>query len=361
MTKEPGRVDLGSRENGGIPVPKVSVIVPVFNVERYLEQCLASIERQTLKDLEIICVNDGSTDGSLAILEAHAKDDSRLTVIDKPNGGYGHAINCGIARASGEYLGIVESDDFIEPNMFEILYSRAKADGLDIVRANYWLYWSQPEDKNVPTDFCSEGLCGRVFDPRDVTDPFFFPPALWSMLVKRSLVVDGGLRLLETPGASFQDTSFSFKIWACARRAALVHNAILHYRQDNESSSINSRDKAYFVCREYAEVERFVLEDARDPRLMPIAQKRKYDAYTWNLSRIDASLRPEFARRASEELGAAFERGWLDTRLFSPRERRALKVLLNSPEAFVARVDDGLPPSRPAVVSRVLRRLRGRR
>ena len=364
MTKEPGRVDLGSRENGGIPVPKVSVIVPVFNVERYLEQCLASIERQTLKDLEIICVNDGSTDGSLAILEAHAKDDSRLTVIDKPNGGYGHAINCGIARASGEYLGIVESDDFIEPNMFEILYSRAKADGLDIVRANYWLYWSQPEDKNVPTDFCSEGLCGRVFDPRDVTDPFFFPPALWSMLVKRSLVVDGGLRLLETPGASFQDTSFSFKLWSCARRAELLEDLVLHYRQDNESSSINNKSKAYFVCREFEELERYVVEDAHDLTLMPLVQRRKYDAYFWNLERIDESLRLDFARRASKEFGRASHEGWLDGAPLSRTQRRALRVLIDNPDVYVSRLGEGVSPAYPAFVSKslgFLRKARGRK
>lgn len=342
-------------------MPRVSVVVPVYNVERYLPRCLDSLMAQTLEDVEFVCVNDGSTDSSLELLRYAEAQDGRFRVIDKPNAGYGHTINLGIAEARGTYVGIVESDDFVEPDMFERLLARAESDDLDVVRANYWLYWSTPEERDELVDLCREELCGRAFDPRELNEPFFFPPALWSMLVRRDLIVSNGLRLLETPGASFQDTSFSFKIWACARRAALVHDAVLHYRQDNESSSINSRDKAHFVCREYAEVERFVLEDARDPRLMPIAQKRKYDAYTWNLTRIDASLRLEFARRASEELGAALERGWLDTRLFSPNERRALKVLLGSPETFVVRVSDGLPPSRPAAVSRVLRRLRGRR
>ncbi|MBM6676699.1 glycosyltransferase [Olsenella uli] len=342
-------------------MPRVSVIVPVYNVERYLPQCLDSLMAQTLEDIEFVCVNDGSTDSSLELLRRAEAQDARFRVIDKPNAGYGHTINLGIAEARGSYVGIVESDDFVEPDMFECLLKRAEADDLDVVRANYWLYWSTPEERDELVDLCREELCRCAFDPRELSAPFFFSPALWSMLVRRDLIVSNGLRLLETPGASFQDTSFSFKIWACARRAALVHGAVLHYRQDNESSSINNRDKAYFVCREYAEVERFVLEDVCDPRLMPIAQKRKYDAYVWNLARIDPSLRPEFASRASAELGAALERGWLDTGLFSPSERRALKVLLRSPETFVARVNDGLPPSRPAALSRALRRLRGRR
>lgn len=339
-------------------MPKVSVIVPVYNVESYLEQCLESIERQTLGDLEIICVNDGSTDGSLAILEAHAKDDPRIRVVSKPNAGYGHTINCGIAQASGEYLGVVESDDFIEPFMFELLYTKAEANDLDIVRANYWLYWSQPQDRDVPTDFCSEQLCGRVFDPREVTDPFFFPPALWSMIVKRSLVTDGGLRLLETPGASFQDTSFSFKLWSRAHRVELLRDYVLHYRQDNESSSINNKSKAYFVCQEYEELERYVLEDARDLTLMPLVQRRKYDAYFWNLERIDESLRLDFAKRASEEFGRASREGWLDGAPLSKTQKRALKVLIDNPEVFVVRLGEGASPAYPAFVSKSLGFLR---
>lgn len=342
-------------------MPLVSVIVPVYNVERYLGRCLDSLCAQTLEDIEFICVNDGSTDSSLDILRATADRDPRFRVIDKPNGGYGHTINRGIFEARGTYVGIVESDDFVEPDMFERLLARAERDDLDVVRANYWLYWSVPEERDELVDLCREDLCGRMFDPHEFTVPFFFPPALWSMLVRRELIASNGLRLLETPGASFQDTSFSFKIWSCARRAALIHDGVLHYRQDNEASSINNRAKANFVCDEYAEVERFVLEDSGDMSLMPLAQKRKYDAYVWNLGRIDSSLRSDFARRASRELSVAIERGWLDPSFFSPAESRALKVLLRRPDAFVSRLDQGLPPSRPAMLSRVLRRLRGLR
>ena len=101
---------------------KISVIVPVYNAEKYLRQCLDSIVSQTLRDIEIICVNDGSTDASLSILEEYAAKDSRIVVISKPNAGYGHSMNMGLDKATGEYMGIVDADDYILPTMYETLY-----------------------------------------------------------------------------------------------------------------------------------------------------------------------------------------------------------------------------------------------
>ena len=96
---------------------KVSVLVPIYNVEKYLDKCLQSLCNQTLQEMEIICINDGSTDSSRQIIERYAKIDKRIVVIDKKNTGYGNSMNVGLDRASGEYIGIVESDDFIEPDM----------------------------------------------------------------------------------------------------------------------------------------------------------------------------------------------------------------------------------------------------
>ena len=102
-------------------MPKVSVIVPVYNVEPYLRECMDSIVRQTLKEIEIICINDGSTDGSLEILKEYADRDDRIILVDKENGGYGLAMNIGLDRASGEYIGIVEPDDYVALTIYEDL------------------------------------------------------------------------------------------------------------------------------------------------------------------------------------------------------------------------------------------------
>ena len=112
---------------------KVSVIVPVFNVESYLNESLDSILNQTLKDIEIICINDGSTDNSLDILETYSKKDKRIKIISKENEGQGVARNVGLDNAQGEYISFVDSDDFIKRDMLEKLYNKAENNDLDLV------------------------------------------------------------------------------------------------------------------------------------------------------------------------------------------------------------------------------------
>ena len=116
---------------------KVSIVLPIYNAEPYLRECLDSCIHQTLEDIEIICVNDGSTDNSLKIIKEYADKDIRIRYIDKPNAGYGQTMNCGMALASGEYIGIVEPDDFIKLDMYETLYKKAKSENFDIVKSDY--------------------------------------------------------------------------------------------------------------------------------------------------------------------------------------------------------------------------------
>ena len=117
--------------------PKVSVIMPVHNVEQYLEESLESAIKQTLKEIEIICVNGGSTDRSLEILERYAKQDSRIRIISHGDVGLGANMNAGIAAARGEYIGILETDDYIQPDMYETLYRAAKEAHIDFVKSDY--------------------------------------------------------------------------------------------------------------------------------------------------------------------------------------------------------------------------------
>ena len=112
---------------------KVSVIVPVFNVEEYLSTSLDSILNQTLKDIEIICINDGSTDASLDILENYAKKDARIKIISKKNEGQGIARNIGLDNAQGEFIAFVDSDDFIKEDMLEKSYKKSVSKNLDLV------------------------------------------------------------------------------------------------------------------------------------------------------------------------------------------------------------------------------------
>lgn len=131
------------------PSPVVSVVVPIYKVERYLAQCVDSMLAQTLRDIEVILVDDGSPDACPGICDAYAAQDSRVRVIHQENGGYGKAVNVGIDAAKAPYIGIIESDDWIEPAMYEKLYRRAVETGVDVVKCMFWKYesTSTPESR----------------------------------------------------------------------------------------------------------------------------------------------------------------------------------------------------------------------
>lgn len=164
---------------------KVSVLVPIYNVENFLPQCLDSLINQTLPDIEIICINDGSTDNSKRIIESYAKKDDRIVTINKKNSGYGDSMNRGLQKATGEYIGIVESDDYIELNAFERLYQLAKEFNADIIRSNYYHYKG---GKNTKFSYIEPTDTLRVIDPISRTWIFYQAPAIWSAIYKREFL-----------------------------------------------------------------------------------------------------------------------------------------------------------------------------
>ena len=320
--------------------PKVSLVVPCFNVERYVEQCVRSAMAQTLRDIEIICVNDGSTDGTLDILEKLASEDERIRIIDKPNSGYGASMNKGFDAATGRYIGILESDDFVEPDMLEKHFEVAERHGLDVVKSNFYYYWSTPAERKVHCDLLEEEECGRVIRPRDETHVFYVKPSIWSAIYRTDFIRDNGIRFNETPGASYQDASFNFQVWLNAERAWFIHDAFLYYRQDNEQSSVNSPGKVYCVCDEYARMEGFLDEwpdadEAREMRGVLIAMK--FDSYLWNYDRLAPELASEFFDRMVEEMRAHADRGEIVWEAFRDDKRYELGWLLDDPEFMIAR------------------------
>lgn len=136
-------------------MPKVSVIIPIYNAEQYLRACLDSVVGQTLQDIEIICINDGSTDGSLTILEEYASKDARLHIISKKNEGLVAARKTGVLFANSEYIGYVDSDDWVEPDMFEKMYAKMKEYDVELLCTGYFLEGSYT---TVHLDTVEEGL-----------------------------------------------------------------------------------------------------------------------------------------------------------------------------------------------------------
>lgn len=322
--------------------PKVSIVIPIYNVEKYLRQCLDSVVNQTLKEIEIICVNDGSKDSSLSIIQEYAAKDERVKIIDKENSGYGHSMNCGFAMATGEYVGIVESDDYADLDMFETLYTRAKQENLDVVKSGYYLYYSKPVEKNEKVEIASKIICNRTICPREdfkskmeMVEFFNIKPTIWSAIYRKAFLEQNDIKFNETPGASYQDAGFNFKVWACADRVQLVPEVFLHYRQDNENSSVNSKGKVFCVCDEYEEMERFLNERPQlQAKLECLKNRIKYDTYMWNYERLGLKFKYIFIERAGVEFKTDMENGTLDKSYFEWYKWNDLQKLIEDPIVY---------------------------
>ncbi len=298
--------------------PLISILVPIYNVEKYLPQCLDSLVNQTLKSIEIICLNDGSTDSSLEILESYAAKDDRIVIIDKPNSGYGDSMNLGLAAAKGKYIGIVESDDWIELDAFEKLTRMAENNSVDVVRANYFHNKNHKDEKYYYVDINDTG---RVIDPEYHTWIFYQAPAIWSAIYRREFLEENDIKFLPTPGASYQDTGFNFKIWATTHRAYFTVEAFLHYRLDNEASSVNSAGKVLNIQYEYQEIENYLREHDLWEKYAPMVQGTKFGAYFWNIFRLAPNLLPEFIEKVKPEYLAAREDGLLYEHFFNSKDQ----------------------------------------
>jgi len=320
--------------------PRVSIVVPVYNTARFLHQCLDSLCAQTLRDIEIICVDDGSVDASPDILASYVAADERVRVISKKNSGYGDSMNRGLDEARGIYVGIVESDDFASVPMFERLLAVAQRYDADVVKSNYY----EHEDGGAPGDardrivrVFDELPYGRPFNPYDYQQVFQVRPCIWTGLYRRSLLEQFDIRFLVTPGASFQDTSFNFKVWASSERAILLRDSLLHYRVDNESSSVKSGAKIYAVCDEYRSSEEFL---ARYPlarrRYAKVLNTVRLKTYWWNYYRIIPEYRGEFLERVSAEFRREALAGNLVETFFSPQGWKTVSELMADPRAFAA-------------------------
>lgn len=318
-----------------IAAPQVSILVPIYNVERYLEQCLDSIVSQSFEDFEAICINDGSTDGSRSIVQRYLEADARFRVIDKANSGYGASMNQGLRAARGEFVAILESDDFFESDALATLHDLAVREGADVAKGNFWFYWSTPAERRELFEFVDGDMDRGAVHPLEVPQVFYRKPSIWSALYRRSFLMENEIEFLETPGASYQDAGFNFKVWACARRIACTRKALLSYRQDNESSSVNSPSKVFCVCDEYEEMQRFL--DGRDDlraKLQGVLERMKFDTYSWNYDRLSPELRAEFLPRFSEEFARDLDRGIVDMNLFEPWAAATLHAVVERPQAF---------------------------
>lgn len=314
--------------------PAISILVPCCNVEKYLDQCLESIVTQTFDDLEIICINDGSKDGTLGIIQKFAERDSRIVVIDKPNSGYGASMNMGLDRARGKYVGIVESDDYIEKNMFQRLYETAEKYNLDYVRCLFkTINEVTGESEFVNFEDCGLYRCGEGFKPLEQKYIFYIQPSIWAGLYRRDLLDNNGIRFLETPGASYQDTAFAFKVYCMTQRMMVIREYLHNYRI-NPNSSVSSTGKVFCVCEEETEIRRFADSHGLSKKLGPVMAMRAFGSYKWNYKRLAYKQKREFIRQWSKEAKQWFANGEMTKDVFSSGRRFRLWMVAHCPWVY---------------------------
>lgn len=331
---------MGIIKHSEVESPKVSVLTPIYNVAQFLPECLESLQRQKLSEIEFICINDGSTDNSLDILKMYAENDERFTIIDKANSGYGASMNCGIDAARGEYIGIVESDDFADKKMFKTLYKYASKNNCDIVKSNYFEHSSQGDFKqNVFVEFPYK----KVFQPANMLGVVKKLPIIWAAIYRRRMLIDHDIRFNETAGASFQDTSFVQRCWFASSRVMLLPGAFLHYRVDNSGSSVKSAAKIYEVCTEFKTSEDFIRQDSTCfEAFAPVLNVMKLDTYRWNYNRIAHEYRLDFVKKWAEEFRSAFEEKTLIEACFTNYDWGIVQELLDNPETFFEKYKEAL-------------------
>lgn len=221
--------------------PLVSIIVPVYNVEQYLEQCLTSIVEQTYENIEIIIVNDGSPDESHRILDFFAKKDSRVKVINQINSGLSEARNTGIAIAKGNYIMFVDGDDWIDFNMVERLFP--KLINADLVACSYYRAY---EKFNIPRVFDIDGIFDANFFQRRLTglvgeelkDPSLSDCLVtaWGKLFKSEIIKENNLQFVSTKEIGTEDLLFSLEYASYASKVYIINEPLYMYRRNNVSS-----------------------------------------------------------------------------------------------------------------------------
>jgi len=275
-------------------MPKVSVIMPSLNVAPYIRECMDSVICQTLKDIEILCIDAGSTDGTWDILEEYAGKDARIRLIKSEKKSYGYQMNIGLEAAAGEYIGIVETDDFILPEMFEELYVCAKEHDADFVRSDFDMFTMFPDGERFflryPVGMGSSIKYGQIFTAADYMESMqSIDVFIWNGIYKRQFLEDNHIRFQETPGAAFQDCGFRYQIALCVQRGYFLPRSFYRYRRDNITSSTYNSKSVQYNLAECKNLLREVREKGADREQMEflareiavIAHRPYIELLTW--------------------------------------------------------------------------------
>lgn len=226
-------------------MPKISIIVPIYNVDKYLKRGIESIQNQSLKDIEIILINDGSKDESLSICKEYAKTDKRIVIIDKLNGGVSSARNAGLKIARGDYIGFVDPDDWIEKDMYNSLYDKVVKYESDVVMCNYVKDDGKKripikisyKRKNLNKKDITEWLIPNMIGPKNInSNAETIMGSVFRLLVKRTLIIDNNI-LFKEDIPYMEDLVWSIELFLKTKDIVLDEGVYYHY-MDNDNSAV---------------------------------------------------------------------------------------------------------------------------
>ena len=284
----------------------VSVIMPSLNVAPYIEMCMDSVLCQTLQQIEILCIDAGSTDGTLEILKKYALKDERIRILESSRKSYGYQINLGIKEAKGQYIGIVETDDFIDASMYRELYSYTQKDFPDFIKGGFYDY-AEFENKKFISESSLRNLSeelGKLLDLRKKRENgFLVLNHIWAGIYRREFLLEKDIRLNETPGASYQDIGFSMLVGLLADTSIYVKGSYYYYRRNNGNSSVKSTSKWRCVIDEVEYITQEILKKGKysaDTELL--IWKYKTAFYFWNFLRLPERERERFLNEINWEL-----------------------------------------------------------
>lgn len=283
---------------------KVSVIIYVRNDYCHIEKCIRSVLNQTLREIEILIIDGGSTDGTKELAEKIASEDYRVRVISsKP--GVGAQFNLGLQEAKGEYIGICESDDYLLPGMYQEEYETAVQYRLDIVRADFNRFFEiGRKEIAFPVSIAdSPALYHCVINPKkDRSILRAGSQGFWSGLYRREFLLEQGITMNETPGASYQDMGFAFLSTIHAERIMLLKRTFYCYRMDNPNSSENSPKKLTMVTDEYQLLKERLLKENLFEEYKEWYFFWKVNGMLWFYNRLSGKIKTEYASLMYHEI-----------------------------------------------------------
>ncbi len=286
--------------------PKVSIIIPVFNTERYLQQCLNSVVSQSLHEIEIICINDGSTDNSWNILREFEKKDPRFILLNNyTNRGSAIARNSAIQQATGEYLGFVDSDDWIKPNMYEELYSSATKYSSDLIICENLLYNQETETFWQP-QYCklpiAEHFKQRSFHWTQITDTLFkINSGPTNKLYKREFVKLIGAKFADK--LRYNDIYFVYKCILRAEMISVIPNPLYVYRYLRPGSITAQSGIVHFdIFQVMNLLEKEIYPFKENQKLYSVFQKYKIREYFLHYNLLESKLKAEFLKKIKFEI-----------------------------------------------------------